>query len=510
MVSNSTHDSVTPFKLEARDVSKLYPGTKALEGVSLGFEGGQVHALLGKNGAGKSTLVKIIAGATQPSSGQLFIEGRPVKLRSPADAFAQGIATVYQELSLIPELTVAENILFGRLPRRGLFIDWNQTFERARRLLEGMNVDLDVRGKAGRLSVAQQQVVEIAKAMSFEPSVLLLDEPTSALAHGESQSLFSIVRALCDRGVAIIYISHRLQELEEVADVMSVLRDGKLVGTRSMEGATPTTIAQMMFGNSPSVAVASALPTSAKIVLEARDLQRKGGFEKINFSLHEGEILGIAGMLGSGRTQLLMSLFGARPTDGGEIWVNGKVVRDATPSKMKALGLALAPEDRKRQGLVQMMSIENNAVLASLDALGCWGFVEMKRQKAVVERNVSDLQIKVSDTHQAVSSLSGGNQQKVVLGKWLNTHPRIMLFDEPTRGIDVEAKGQIFSFVHQLSGEGIASIFVSSELEELFEVCHRILVMREGRVVGEVRPHDITLEQLLDACMAKEPPKSEL
>ena len=491
-----------PFKLEVRDVVMQYPGTRALDGVSLGFAGGQVHALLGKNGAGKSTLVKIIAGATQPSSGQLFVEGREVQLRSPQDAFAQGIATVYQELSLVPELTVAENILFGRLPMRGMFIDWPQTFERAKQILGEMNVDLDVRGKVGRLSVAQQQVVEIAKAMSFNPSVLLLDEPTSALAHGESESLFALVRALSAKGVAIIYISHRLQELKAIADVMSVLRDGKLIGTKSMEGATPASIAQMMFGDAPPGSPPSAAPDAGHIVLEARNLGRSNVFQNINFQLGAGEVLGIAGMLGSGRTQLLMSLFGARPIDEGELLMDGQVVRGASPGKMKALGMGLAPEDRKRQGLVQMMSITNNAVLASLDTLGPNGFIRDAKQTEMVARNVADLQIKAGNTRNAVASLSGGNQQKVVLGKWLNTQPKVMLFDEPTRGIDVEAKQQIFSIIRDLSGQGIASIFVSSELEELFEVCHRILILRSGRITGEVRPADTNMEQLLEHCMA--------
>ena len=504
--------STTPqaaFKLEARGIGKKYPGTTALDDVSLGFAGGQVHALLGKNGAGKSTLVKIISGATQPSSGQLLVEGRPVQLRSPQDAFAQGIATVYQELSLVPELSVAENILFGRLPMKGLLIDWARVFERARQILADMNVGLDVRGKVGHLSVAQQQVVEIAKAMSFDPSVLLLDEPTSALAHGETESLFALVRALKARGVAIIYISHRLQELGHIADVMSVLRDGKLIGTRTMEGATPASIAGMMFGDAAPRERPADLVAGEKAVLEVRGLcSARNHLQNISFELHKGEILGIAGMLGAGRTELLLSIFGAEPFDAGEIVVDGqRAPRRATPSGMKALGLALAPEDRKRQGLVQMMGVGDNATLASLASLGGGGLLSARRQEQIVRENVADLGIKVSDTRNAVSSLSGGNQQKVVLAKWLNTHPKVMLFDEPTRGIDVEAKGQIFKIIYDLSRQGVASLFVSSELEELFEVCHRMLIMREGRIVGEVRPEDVSIEQLLELCMNDAPLK---
>lgn len=500
----------TPFKLEALGVSKTYPGTTALDDVSLGFEGGQVHALLGKNGAGKSTLVKIISGATQPSGGQLLVEGRAVQLRSPQDAFAQGIATVYQELSLVPELSVAENILFGRLPMKGFVIDWPQVFERAGEILAGMNVDLDVRGKVGRLSVAQQQVVEIAKAMSFGPSVLLLDEPTSALAHGETESLFALVRGLKARGVAIIYISHRLQELNQIADVMSVLRDGKLIGTRTMQGATPASIAQMMFGDAIPRERPADLLVGEKTVLEVRGLSSaQHHLFDISFELHQGEIMGIAGMLGSGRTELLMSIFGAAPFDAGEIIVDGqRAPHRSTPARMKSLGLALAPEDRKRQGLVQMMAIDDNATLASLSSLGAGGLLSARRQNEIVRENVRDLAIKVSDTRNPVSSLSGGNQQKVVLGKWLNTDPKVMLFDEPTRGIDVEAKGQIFEIIADLSRKGVASLFVSSELEELFEVCHRILVMHEGRLVAEVRPENVSLEQLLELCINAAPAAS--
>ena len=460
-----------------------------------------------KNGAGKSTLVKIISGATQPSGGQLLVEGRAVQLRSPQEAFAQGIVTVYQELSLVPELSVAETILFGRLPMKGFVIDWPQVFARAGEILAAMNVDLDVRGSVGRLSVAQQQVVEIAKAMSFNPSVLLLDEPTSALAHGETESLFELVRQLKARGVAIVYISHRLQELNQIADVMSVLRDGKLIGTRTMQGATPASIAQMMFGAAPPRARPADLLVGEKTVLEVRGLSSdRFHLRDISFELHEGEILGIAGMLGAGRTELLMSIFGATPFDAGEIIVDGqRAPRRATPARMKSLGLALAPEDRKRQGLVQMMAIDDNATLASLASLGTSGLISARRQNEIVRENVRDLAIKVSDTGNAVSSLSGGNQQKVVLGKWLNTAPKVMLFDEPTRGIDVEAKGQIFEIIADLSRKGVASLFVSSELEELFEVCHRIVVMHEGRLIAEVRPENVSLEQLLELCINAAP-----
>lgn len=490
-------------RLEVRDIRKEYPGTMALDGVTLSFLGGQVHALLGKNGAGKSTVVKIIAGSVQPTSGQVLVEGREVHFRSPSDAFAHGIATVYQELSLVPELTVAENILFGRLPRRGIAIDWPRVFTTAQKVLDDLQTSVDVRAKVGSLGVASQQIVEIAKAMSFEPKVLLLDEPTSALAQEETDALFALVRRLTARGVAVIYISHRLQELKHIADVMSVLRDGKLVGTSAMEDATPAAIARLIFGEGVSRERGGDATVGDGVALEVRGLNRKKHLHDISFKLHKGEVLGIAGMLGSGRTELLMSLFGAEPFDSGEILVGGIRVTHASPLKMKRLGLGFAPEDRKRQGLIQMLSIEDNMVLSSLNQLTSAGVVSSRKQAETVRASVRDLQIKAGDTRNPVSSLSGGNQQKVVLGKWLNTNPKILLLDEPTRGIDVLAKRQIFEIVWELSRQGISSIFVSSELEELIEVCHRVLILRDGRLDGEVDPTEVSVEKLLELCMGE-------
>lgn len=488
-------------RLEVRGLAKHYPGTVALHGLTLGFKAGRVHALLGKNGAGKSTLVKILAGAQQPTAGEVLLDGRPVALRTPAAAMAHGIATVYQELSLVPQLSVAENILFGRLPRRGIVIDWLRVYQQAAELLQTLGIDLDVRRPVYRLGVAAQQLVEIAKAMSLQPGVLLLDEPTSALAHHEAANLFRLIRQLAAQGVAIIYISHRLQELHEVTDTMSVLRDGELAGTIPMAQATPAIIADMMFGGAVTHGRPAARTGSEEAVLEVRHLARAGVLHDINFTLRRGEMLGIAGMLGAGRTELLMSLFGAQPLDAGEIVIAGRAVHHPTPARMKSLGVALAPEDRKRQGLVQQHSVEANLALASLRRGARRGVVSRRRQSAMAQHWVNALHIKAGNLARPVALLSGGNQQKVVIGKWLNTQPRILLFDEPTRGIDVQAKQQIFAIVRNLSEEGVSSVFVSSELEELMDVCHRILIMRAGRVVGEVTPATTTLNELLALCM---------
>lgn len=492
------------YKLETRALRKEYPGTLALADVSIGFSGGEVHALIGKNGAGKSTLVKMLAGSVQPTSGQILVDGRATILPSPTAAFQRGIATVYQELSLVPGLTVGENILLGRLPRRGPFIDWRATFARAEAILADLQIDLDVREQAGNLGVAQQQVVEIAKAMSANPAVLMLDEPTSALARHETDRLFALVRRLAARGVAIIYISHRLQELHQIANRITVLRDGRHIDTREMSATSAADIVHMMFGEVVQRARPQDLPVGTQPALRVKKLTRAHAFRDVDFTLCEGEILGIAGMLGAGRTELLKSLFGAEPFDSGQIEIAGQTVTDPTPMRMKKHGMAFTPEDRKEEALVQAHSIRANMCMAGMDRIARGFYTTRALEQSHVDAQVERLQIKVTDTEHAVSSLSGGNQQKVVVANWLNNQPRIVLFDEPTRGIDVQAKQQIFQVMWDLSRDGIAAIFVSSELEELHEVCHRILIMQNGRIVDEVRPEQIAPDELYVRCMEGE------
>jgi ribose transport system ATP-binding protein len=483
--------------LQTIRIRKQYPGTVALDDVSVQFQAGKVSALLGKNGAGKSTLVKILAGTTQPSGGEIQINGKPIQLNSATDAFRQGIATVYQELSLIPQLSVAENILLGRMPRKNFMIDWKTARKKAREILAEMGVDIDVRKKISQLGVAQQQIVEIAKAMSFSPAVLMLDEPTSALAQHETQMLFQIVRRLAAKNVAIIYITHRLQELASIADTVTVLRDGKHVGTVNFAEVSADQIVQMIFGSVMQKSRPASLTPSTQPLLEVKNLSRRNKLHDINFTLHRGEVLGIAGMLGSGRTELLRGIFGADPVDGGEIVLDGQRVERISLRKMKRLGLGFTPENRKEEALVLGRSVRTNLCLASLRGL----MITQSAEKKVAQRLIDQMAIKVANSGLPVASLSGGNQQKVVVGKWLNTQPRVMLFDEPTRGIDLQAKQQIFQIIWDLSRRGIGCIVVSSELEELLEVCHRILIMKNGAIVDEVRPEEISVEQLVMRCM---------
>lgn len=500
--------STPVHNLQTLSLRKEYPGTIALNDVSVTFTGGKIHALIGKNGAGKSTLVKIIAGATQPTAGRILLDGNEIILRDPRDALKRGIVAVHQELSLVPELTVAENILLGRLPKkaslRGSIVDWRRVNTRAEEILRDLGISLDVRTRAGTLGVAQQQVVEIAKAMSYEPSILILDEPTSALAQHETERLFLLLKKLATRGVVLLYITHRLQELHQIADTVTALRNGSLVGTVAIGDATPSTIVQMMFGEVIQRVKPADLTAPTEPFIEVRSFSRRGAFHDVNFTINKGEILGIAGLLGAGRTELLRALFGADPPDEGELLIGEQHIRPSNPGQMKELGVAMTPENRKDQGLVQLLSTRVNLCLASLSRISARGWLTRSREQVLVDKNIQELDIDVANTDAPVAFLSGGNQQKVVVGKWLNTNPRLVLFDEPTRGIDVQAKQQMFQIIWDLSKRGISCIVISSELEELLDVCHRILIMRQGRIVGDVRPGEVSLESLFAACMKEE------
>jgi ribose transport system ATP-binding protein len=491
-------------KLEVRNLTKAYPGTLALSDFSAVMHGGKVYALLGKNGSGKSTLVKCISGAVIPTSGGMFLNDRQLEFKSPMDAFAAGIAIVYQELSLVLDFSVAENILIGRYFKKGpkgSVIDWQKTNEKAAEILASLRIDIPVTEKVSNLSVGQRQMIEIAKAMSYNPSVLILDEPTSALAQHEIESLFQVIRHSRERGVIVIFITHKLNEIRGVADYVTVIRDSRFVGTIPIEEATPKKLVDMMFGETQILSRPATLEVSNEVVLEAKNLTRRHKFSDISFQLHKGEILGIAGMLGSGRSELLRSIFGADPLDSGEILIQGHRIQHPQIPMMKQLGLAMTPENRKEEGLVQSLSIKDNLCFASLSSIAFLGFLNQKRQEPIVQRWIKELHIKVASAEYEVSSLSGGNQQKVVVGNWLNTTPSIVFFDEPSRGIDVQAKQQIFQIMWDLSSKGISVIFVSTELEELMEVCHRILIMDQGQILKETTPEQTTLDELYALCM---------
>lgn len=487
--------------IRTEHITKDYPGTRALDDINLTYEGGQVHALVGKNGSGKSTLIKILAGAVKPTKGEFFLNGEWLDFNATSDAYKRGIVSVYQEMSLVPGLTVAENIFLGRLPKKYNMINWPETFQKAGELLEIMKTDIDPHEKVSRLSMWQMQVVEITKALSFGPKVIMLDEPTSALAQNEIENLFEAIRALKDHGVIVIYISHKLQELPQIADTVSVLRDGKLIGKREMNEVSQKEIIHMMFGEVKTKTRPKDLKAQEETILEVKGLHREGVFKEINFNLKRGEVLGIAGMLGSGRSELLRGIFGADPIDRGEVIIEGNLYKSTNPIKMVEAGVGLTPENRKEDGLILIHSVRDNLCYASMN-ITADGWIENKsKRNAFAEKQVKDLDIVISNLDASCQSLSGGNQQKVVVGNWLNTHPKIMLYDEPSRGIDVNAKQQIFEIIWQQARKGVSSIFVSTELEELIEVCHRILIMREGRIVDEIYPEEVNVTQLYEICM---------
>ena len=491
--------------LTMEGINKQYPGVQALADVDFSLEPGEVRALLGKNGAGKSTLVKILSGAVKPDSGAIHINGEAATINTPRDAFELGICTVYQEMSLVPGLTVAENILLGRWPTRrrlGISVINRREIRRvAQGALDQLEVTLDLNELVSRLNVAQHQLVEIAKAISFDPRVLVLDEPSSALPSEEVEVLHKVVRHLAQQGRAIIYVTHRLQEIPHVADSVTVLRDGKHIGTIPVDEAVPERIAQMMIGADWRRTEWLRDSQVGEVKLSVKDLNREGVLHDISFDLCAGEVLGIAGLLGSGRTDLLRAIFGLDPIDSGEITINGSRVPNPSPIAMKAHGVGLTPEDRKRQGLVLPFSVRQNLTLASLDRVSNRGVLRTRRERSLAEKMVKDVQIVTPHLDARTETLSGGNQQKVVIGNWLNTLPDVLIMDEPTRGIDIQAKEQVFNLVRDLARQGLAVLFVSSEIEEVLDVSDRILIMNRGRITGEVGCDEVDIEALLALAM---------
>ncbi len=492
---------MSALQIRTEHITKDYASTRALDDISVSFDSGRVHALVGKNGSGKSTLVKIFAGAIKPTLGDFFLNDEKLHFNATSDAYDKGIVTVYQEMSLVPGLSVAENIFLGRLPKKNSMIDWRRTYMLADRLLQKMKMNIDPRQTLSRLSMWQMQVVEITKALSFNPKVIMLDEPTSALAQNEVQNLFEAVRALRNEGVVVIYITHKLQELPQIADTVTVLRDGRLVGCREMNSVQHKDIISMMFGEVKVKSRPRDIQVQDDTIMEVKGLSRHGWYSDVSFRLHKGEVLGIAGMLGSGRTELLRGIFGADPVDKGSVVIDGKTYKSANPIKMVKAGVGLTPENRKLEGLILIHSILDNLCYASMN-ITADGWLENKRKRKIfANKQVSELEIKVPSVEALCSSLSGGNQQKVVVGNWLNTSPKIMLYDEPSRGIDVNAKQQIFEIMWEQARKGISTVFVSTELEELLEVCHRILIMRHGKLVDEINPDDININELYELCM---------
>ena len=486
--------------IRMRNVSKSFGGVHALKNVQLDIFSGEVHALLGENGAGKSTLIKIITGVHQPDNGEISLKGELVSFDNPREAQQRGIAAIYQEPSLFPDLSIAENILVGRQPLSGGRISWRQMNQEAGELLTRLGVDLNPKTKARNLSVAQQQMVEIARALSVHAQVLIMDEPTSSLTSNEVADLFRITRKLRDEGTAVVFISHRLEELFALADRVTTLRDGEYVGTREMANVTTDELIQMMVGRKLDDLFPKQDVERGDVLLEVANLSVAGAFKDVSFKLHAGEILGMSGLVGAGRTDVACSIFGVKPASSGDILIDGERIEIDNPQKAMALGISYVPEDRQNHGLILPMTIGDNMTLPTLDAYATNGWLHPKKEKAAAVEGMQKLEVKATGIEQKAKELSGGNQQKVVLAKWLSTNPRILILDEPTRGIDVGTKAAVHRLMSSLAAQGMAILMISSELPEVLGMSDRILVMREGHLTGEFDRAEATQEKLMMAA----------
>lgn len=466
---------------------------------------GEVHAILGENGAGKSTLIKTMTGVHQPDSGEMFLHEEPVSFSTPREAQLQGIAAIYQEPSLFPDLDIAENILAGRQPTRAGRVDWRAMRREARELLQQLGVRLDPRTKARNLSVAQQQTVEIARALSLNAQLLIMDEPTSSLTLNEVEELFNIIRRLREAGTAIIFISHRLEELFAVADRVTVLRDGKYVDTRQISEVTSSELIQMMVGRQVDDLFPKEEAPAGEPRLQVSNLTARGKFADVSFELRAGEILGLAGLVGAGRTDVARALFGIQRCDAGSIKIDGQEASVDSPQTAMRLDIAFVPEDRQHHGLVLPMSIAANITLPILHRFASAGWLRERNAKKVAATAAERLEVRSTGIEQKARELSGGNQQKVVLAKWLETDPRILILDEPTRGIDVGTKAAVHQLMSDLANEGVAILMISSELPEILGMSDRILVMREGRMTGELSREEATQEKLMALATAAAP-----
>jgi rhamnose transport system ATP-binding protein len=489
--------------LEMRDISRRFGSTQALDGVSLSLYPGEIHALLGENGAGKSTLIKIMTGVHQPDSGQILLDGRPVRIRSTLEAQRLGIAAIYQEPLMYPDLSVAENIFIAHADR-GLWVDWGRLYRDAEEILAQLDVRLDVRQPARGLSVAAQQTVEIAKALSLQVRVLIMDEPTAALSAHEVDQLFAIVQRLRDQGVAVLFISHRLEEVFRLADRITVFRDGRLISSAPGNETTPEQAIRDMAGRTIDQLFPRRDTVRDRVLVQVRNLGRTGIFSGISFDVREGEVLGFAGLVGARRTDVGLALFGIAPADRGTITIDGHPVRITNPTQAMRHGIAYVSEDRRGLGLSLPMSIAANITLPSLRRyLSPAGLIRRTAEIAVAEEYRRRLSIRAPSVDVEVSRLSGGNQQKVMLSKWLNTRPRLLILDEPTRGIDVGAKAEVHQMIDDLAAEGIAIILISSDLPEVLAMSDRVLVMREGRQMGIFSRQEATQERVLAAAMGQ-------
>lgn len=508
-VADSTISSTSDVPLlQMRNIVKVFSGVTALDKVDLSLQAGQVHSLVGENGAGKSTLIKVMTGAYWRDGGEIFLEGQTVNFRSPEDAQHAGVVAVYQEVNLLMFRSVAENIFLGREPRRFGFVDWTKMNREAGILLESLGLNIDPKAELGSLNIALRQMVAITRGVSLGAKVLVLDEPTSSLTEKEVGILYDVIRRLKNQGTSIVYISHRFDELYAVCDKVTVLRDGKLVGTRDLAGLERIDLVCLMLGKQReelekkgATAFGEHHESQQEMVplLQTKNLSKGRRVRNVSLEARHGEIVGMAGLLGSGRTDVARAIFGADPVDAGKVFVNGKELELHSPSDAINAGVAFLSEDRKAEGIIPEWSVRENLTLAALPSMTRMGVVSRTQQKEIVDKFIGRLGIKTSGPDQKIRELSGGNQQKVLLARWLCKNPKFMIMDEPTRGIDIGAKGEIQKLVAELANDGLGVLMISSELEELVEGSDRVVVMRDGGLAAEIPRSQLSQDAIIKA-----------
>lgn len=493
--------------LEMKDISKSFGGVHALDAVSITIHEGEIHALIGENGAGKSTLMKILLGIHKRDTGEIIYKGKSVVYNSPNDALKNGISMIHQEISLVAEMSVAENIWLGReelFTAAGFWIRINKRYKKTEELLKKLNIDIDPNTIVKNLSVAQMQLVELARAVSYQPSIIIMDEPTSALTDSEVELLYSIVRELARENVAIIFISHKLEELYRVCENITVLRDGCLIKTAPCEELPQSQLINLIVGRKVEKLFERSRVEPGEVVLEVKGLNRTGVCKNINLQVRKGEVLGICGLMGAGRSEILRAIFGIDKKDDGHIFVEGKEVKINIPSDSVRNGLAMVTEDRLRQGVIHVFSIRQNTTIANFFRIcNKFGFFNIKNEQKIFTDISNELSVKYDSPESLIGSLSGGNQQKVIIGRWMLTEPKVLLLDEPTRGIDVGSKAEIYKMIDDLTKRGIAVIMISSELPEIFALSDRILVVRGGEIVHECNAANATQESLMQYAFGK-------
>lgn len=488
------------YILEMKNITKTFPGVKALDDVTLRVRPATVHSLMGENGAGKSTLMKCLFGIYSLNGGEIILDGKQVNFSSPSDALVNHVSMVHQELNQVLDRNVMENVWLGRFPMKGCFVDSKKMYEDTKRIFDDLEIGIDPKVKTSSLQVAQRQMIEIAKAVSYDAKVIVMDEPTSSLTENEVEHLFRIISRLKEKGVSIIYISHKMEEILKISDEVTIMRDGKWVGTKPKEELNTDLIIQMMVGRELKERYPKRDTRPGEVILKVENLGTASpAFQDVSFELHKGEILGIAGLVGAKRTEILETLFGIRAKGSGRIIYRGKEIENRTPREAMKNGFAMLTEERRQDGIFADLSVSFNCIIANLDIYKKNGLLSDKRINQEVQDTIDKIHVKTPSGKTKIGNLSGGNQQKVILGRWLLTNPDILLLDEPTRGIDVGAKYEIYQLMNQLVAEGKSIIMVSSEMPELFGVCDRIMVMSNGHLSGVFNAKEATQVQIMEA-----------